>query len=87
MTIFKKQNNDHVFIIEKEEITVDPEKIAEGQFLAIITYVDEEDKFLEAEIFYHPEEKEVDTFLRSIKVGNCHKQKYKLSEELFLSES
>ncbi len=48
--------------------------------------MDEGDKFLEAEIFYNRDEKEVDAFLGSIKVRNAHKNKYKLSEELFTSQ-
>ncbi|CAM4111812.1 hypothetical protein [Lederbergia lenta] len=81
MVTFKKENNKHIISIENNEVVVDPQRIEEGHFLAIINYVDEDGKFLEAELFYHPEEKEVDAFLESLKLENF--QKHKLTEGLF----
>lgn len=81
MIAFKKKDNDHVLLIENNEVVVDPQKVAEGHFLAVIKYLDEEDKFLEAEIFYHPEEKEVNAFLEAFKVDRF--EKFKLTEGLF----
>lgn len=71
-------------MIENNEVVVDPKRIEEGQFLAIINYLDEKGKLLEAELFYHPVEKEVDTFIESLKVDTF--QKHKLTESLFISE-
>lgn len=81
MISFKKQDNKHILTIENEVVEIESKKVEEKQFLAIIEYKDEEGKLLEAEIFYHPEEQEVDNFLDIITEGN--QQKYQLTEELF----
>ncbi|WP_078395889.1 hypothetical protein [Shouchella patagoniensis] len=81
MINFKKQGDKHILTIEKEEVLVDAEKVSENHFLAIVNYLDKEDTFQEAELFYHPEEHEVNNFLESIKEGIQYK--YKLTEDLF----
>lgn len=83
MVTFKKQNNKHILLIEDNEVVVEPEKVEEGQFLVIINYTDEKNQFLEAELFYHHDEKVVDAFVESLKVDNF--QKHKLTESLFNS--
>ncbi|WDF02011.1 hypothetical protein [Shouchella hunanensis] len=81
MITFKKQGDKNILMIEQEEVVVDKVKILEGQFLAIVSYLDEEDNFQEAELFYHLDENEVNEFLESIEEGVQHK--YQLSEDLF----
>ncbi|MFS0785024.1 hypothetical protein ABC345_01435 [Shouchella sp. 1P09AA] len=82
MITFKKQGDDNILMIEQEEVLVDKEKILEGQFLAIVSYLDKQENLLEAELFYHLDENEVNEFLESIKEGVQHK--YQLSEDLFV---
>ncbi|WDF02013.1 hypothetical protein [Shouchella hunanensis] len=81
MITFKKQVDKNILMIEQEEVVVDKKKVSEGQFLGIVSYLDKQENFQEAELFYHFDENEVNEFLESIEEGV--QQKYQLSEDLF----